>query len=50
MIKYKKRLNFSIDIKVSDDFKKVCNDKSINMSKLIENYMKEFIDKNNKNI
>lgn len=46
MIKYKKRQNFSIDIKVSDKFKKICNDKSINMSNLIEKFMIQYIENN----
>lgn len=46
MIKNKIRQNFSIDKEVSNKFKKVCEIKSINMSKLIENMMKDFILKN----
>jgi hypothetical protein len=46
MIKYKKRQNFSIDIKVSDKFKKICNDKSTNMSNLIEKFMIQYIENN----
>lgn len=46
MIKNKVRQNFSINKEVSCKFKEVCELKSINMSKLIESMMKEFI-KNN---
>lgn len=48
MIKNKKRQNFSIDKEVSREFKEICNHMSINMSKLIERYMSDFI-KENKN-
>lgn len=43
MIKNKTRQNFSIDKKVSEDFKKKCESKSINMSKLIEKFMIQFL-------
>lgn len=45
-MKKKIRQNFSIKLDISNDFKKICDEKSINMSKLIENFMKEFIIKN----
>jgi len=45
MIKNKIRQNFSIDKEISKEFKKICDEKSINMSKLIEKFMKEFIKK-----
>lgn len=43
----KNRQNFTINEKISEEFKKVCDDNSINMSKLIENYMVECIKKCN---
>jgi len=43
MIKNKIRQNFSIDKEISKEFKKICEDNSINMSKLIEKFMKEYI-------
>lgn len=46
--KERTRQNFSVDKKVSDTFRDVCDTNGYNMSKLIENYMKEFI-KNNSN-
>ena len=44
----KVRKNFSIDRKVSEDFKKICDEKSINMSKLIESLLKKFIEESKK--
>lgn len=46
MLKNKKRQNFSIDKDISELFKKKCDEKSVNMSKLIENFMREYISKN----
>jgi hypothetical protein len=46
MIKTKVRQNFSINREISNKFKEVCDSKSINMSKLIENMIREFITKN----
>lgn len=46
MIKNKTRQNFSIDKEVSEKFKKICDKKYINMSKLIEGFMKKFIEDN----
>ncbi len=46
MIKNKKRQNFSIDKEVSREFIDICNHMSINMSKLIERYMSDFIKEN----
>ena len=43
MIKNKIRQNFSINKEISKEFKKVCEEKSINMSKLVEKFMKEYI-------
>jgi hypothetical protein len=48
MIKNKVRQNFSINKEVSEKFKEICEIKSINMSKLIENMMKDFIVNNTK--
>ena len=48
MIKNKIRQNFSIKKEISIKFKQVCQNKSINMSKLIERLMEEFIEKNYK--
>jgi len=48
MIKNKVRQNFSINKEVSIKFKEVCESKSINMSKLIESMMKEFINNSSK--
>lgn len=45
MIKNKIRQNFSVDKKISTEFKKICEENSINMSKLIEKFMIEFIKK-----
>jgi hypothetical protein len=42
-MKKKNRQNFTISEKISDEFKKVCDHMSVNMSRLIENYMEEFI-------
>jgi len=42
----KLRQNFSIDEDILNEFKKLCDDKSINMSKLIQKMMKEFLDNN----
>ena len=42
----KERQNFSIDSEILKDFKKLCDEKSINMSKLIQNMIKEFLDNN----
>jgi hypothetical protein len=46
MEKKKHRQNFTINEKTSEEFKKVCDHMSINMSKLIENYMEEYIEQN----
>jgi len=43
MIKNKIRQNFSINKEISKEFKKVCEEKSINMSKLVEKFMIEYI-------
>ena len=48
MLKNKKRQNFSIDKEISKNFKKICDRKSINMSKLIESFMKIYISQNEK--
>jgi len=42
----KTRLNFTIEENISDEFKKICNNECINMSKLIERFMEDFIKKN----
>lgn len=44
-MKKKTRQNFSIKIEISNEFKKICDERSINMSKLIENFMKDYINK-----
>jgi hypothetical protein len=46
MIKNKTRQNFSLNKEVSQKFKKICDEKYINMSKLIEGFMKKFIEDN----
>lgn len=46
MEKKKHRQNFTINEKISEEFKKVCNHMSVNMSKLIENYMEEYVKQN----
>ena len=43
MIKNKIRQNFSINKEISNKFKLICDRKSINMSKLIEKFMIEYI-------
>lgn len=45
----KKNVNFSIEVSVMNDFKKIADDNAINMSKYIENCIIEFIKKNIKN-
>jgi hypothetical protein len=49
MLKNKKRQNFSIKKEVSDEFKKICDEKSINMSKIVEKFMVEYISKYKEN-
>ncbi len=44
---YKERANFTIDQNVLRHFRRICKDKGYAMSKLLENYMKEFVKKNN---
>ena len=39
----KHRQNFTVKKETLEEFKKVCDQKSVNMSKLIENYMEEYI-------
>lgn len=38
------RKNFTIDKKVSEEFVIYCNENSINMSKLIENLLKKYLE------
>jgi hypothetical protein len=44
----KVRMNFTIDELISDKFKKLCSDKSVNMSSLIEKFMRNFSEKYDK--
>jgi hypothetical protein len=46
MIKNKERANFSIDKEILKNFRIICDKKSINMSKLIQKIMTEFIHEN----
>jgi hypothetical protein len=46
MIKNKTRQNFSLNKQVSEEFKRICDEKYINMSKLIEGFMRKFIEDN----
>jgi antitoxin component of RelBE/YafQ-DinJ toxin-antitoxin module len=39
-------VNFSVDKKVCDDFKQLAKDKSINMSSLIEAFLKKWVEDN----
>lgn len=43
----KNRQNFTIKESISETFKKLCDEKGINMSKLIETFMFDYINKNN---
>ncbi len=43
----KSRQNFSIDENILKEFKKMCRDKSINMSSLIQKMIESYIKENN---
>ena len=45
-IEYKERVDFTIDQNVLRHFRRVCKENGYAMSKLLENYMKEFVKKN----
>ena len=40
-VNYRQRINLTIDHHLLQKFKKHCKEKGINMSKLVENYMRE---------
>lgn len=42
----KRNLNFSIDIPLIEEFDKVADKKAINRSKLIENFIREWVEAN----
>lgn len=44
----KKRLNFTIDETTSELFRKICEDKSLNMSELVEGFMLNYIQNEDK--
>lgn len=43
----KTRLNFTIEEKTSESFKKICESNSVNMSQLIEDFMQGYIENDN---
>ncbi len=45
-ISYKNRANFTIDAQILHHFRTYCQDKSYNMSKLLDNFMKERTESN----
>ncbi len=41
---YRKRIDLTINERILNEFKKHCQDKGLNMSRIVEKYMKEEID------